>query len=207
MTGRASRDKQRAQTRQDLLDAAGEIFARKGYHAASVDDVAEAAGFTKGAVYSNFASKEDLFFALYEQHVERAVRVGLRLLGSPPEERGVAMANSLSEMGVLERDWHLLEMEFVLFAARNERMRELVAEQRQRTRERVAEIVGVHLRDIGGDDTDAMAIARLIIAALNGLADDELIEGDSHGHLIATLIDMVTTAMTSTGRPAVNVSV
>ena len=206
MTGRASRDKQRAQTRQDLLDAAGEIFARKGYHAASVDDVAEAAGFTKGAVYSNFASKEDLFFALYEQHVERAVRVGLRLLGSPPEERGVAMANSLSEMGVLERDWHLLEMEFVLFAARNERMRELVAEQRQRTRERVAEIVGVHLRDIGGDDTDAMAIARLIIAALNGLADDELIEGDSHGHLIATLIDLVTSAMTSTGRPAVNVS-
>ena len=207
MTGRATRDKQRAQTRQELLKAAGEVFARKGYHAATVDDVAEAAGFTKGAVYSNFASKEALFFALYEQHVERAVRVGLRLLGSPPEDRGVAMANSLTEMGVLEHDWHLLEKEFVLYAARNETMRELVAEQRHRTRQRVAEIVGVHLRDIGGDDTDAMPIARLIIAALNGLADDEVIEGESHGHLIATFIDLMTEAMTSTERSSVNASV
>jgi TetR/AcrR family transcriptional regulator, transcriptional repressor of aconitase len=69
------RDEQRARTRADLLDAAARVFAAQGYHAASVDQVAEAAGYTKGAVYSNFSSKEELFLELLERHLDQAINV------------------------------------------------------------------------------------------------------------------------------------
>src|SRR4029453_14661719 len=60
-------------TREGLVDAAEPLFTTNGFHATSVDAVADAAGYTKGAVYSNFASKEDLFFAVYARRVDRRV--------------------------------------------------------------------------------------------------------------------------------------
>ena len=62
--------RRREMTKEHLLEAAAIVFARDGFHGASLDDIAALAGFTKGAVYSNFASKEDLFFAVYERRVE-----------------------------------------------------------------------------------------------------------------------------------------
>ena len=59
-------DRRRALTRRHLLEAAGVVFARQGFHGATLDEVAATAGFTKGAVYSNFTSKDDLFLALGE---------------------------------------------------------------------------------------------------------------------------------------------
>jgi AcrR family transcriptional regulator len=68
-----TRAERQAQTREDLIDAAEELFTANGFHATSLDAVAIAAGYTKGAVYSNFAAKEDLFFAVYERRVDRRV--------------------------------------------------------------------------------------------------------------------------------------
>ena len=85
MAGRLSRAERRQQTRQELLAAAEACFVTRGFHASSVDQVAERAGYTKGAVYSNFASKEDLFFAVYERRVDQAlteVVPGLRQAGA-----------------------------------------------------------------------------------------------------------------------------
>src|SRR5436189_4660304 len=85
MAVRLSRAERRERTRQDLVSAAEDCFVSRGFHASSVDEVAERAGYTKGAVYSNFASKEDLFFAVYERRVERAlteVVPGLRQAGA-----------------------------------------------------------------------------------------------------------------------------
>jgi AcrR family transcriptional regulator len=73
MAVRLSRAERREQTRQELVSAAEACFVSRGFHASSVDEVAERAGYTKGAVYSNFASKEDLFFAVYEGRVERVL--------------------------------------------------------------------------------------------------------------------------------------
>src|SRR5437762_11255550 len=61
---RPTREERKAQTREELLEAAARVFARKGYRAASVDDVSAEAGYTKGAFYSNFESKEDIFATL-----------------------------------------------------------------------------------------------------------------------------------------------
>ena len=68
-----TRAERREQTRAELIDAAERLFIRQGFHATSVDAVADEAGFTKGAVYSNFSSKEDLFLAVYERRVDRSV--------------------------------------------------------------------------------------------------------------------------------------
>ena len=68
-----TRAERQQRTRDELVDAAERLFSRQGFHATSIDAVAAEAGFTKGAVYSNFASKEDLFFAVYERRVDRRV--------------------------------------------------------------------------------------------------------------------------------------
>jgi AcrR family transcriptional regulator len=87
MAVRMSRAERREQTRQELISAAEACFVTRGFHATSVDQVAERAGYTKGAVYSNFAAKEDLFFAVYQRRVEHAlteVAPGLRQAGPEP---------------------------------------------------------------------------------------------------------------------------
>ena len=66
---RLTREEKKARTRAQLIDAAAAVFARHGYVAASLDEVAEEAGLTKGAVYSNFDSKEDLFQAVIDDRL------------------------------------------------------------------------------------------------------------------------------------------
>ena len=68
-----TRAERQARTREELVEAADRLFTKNGFHATSVDAVADDAGYTKGAVYSNFESKEDLFFAVYERRVDRRV--------------------------------------------------------------------------------------------------------------------------------------
>lgn len=73
MRARLTRAEQQQRTRDELVAAAERRFTAQGFHATSVEQVAADAGFTKGAVYSNFASKEDLFFAVYERRAQRAI--------------------------------------------------------------------------------------------------------------------------------------
>src|SRR3954449_11278667 len=71
---RLTREEKKAQTRERLLDAASTVFARKGFASTSIDEVAEAAGVTKGAVYSNFDSKEDLVRTVLDERLEQRFR-------------------------------------------------------------------------------------------------------------------------------------
>ena len=82
-TARLTRAERREQTRDDLIAAADRLFVEGGFHATSLDQIAAAAGYTKGAVYSNFASKEDLFFAVYERRAEVSQAQMRELLGDP----------------------------------------------------------------------------------------------------------------------------
>jgi AcrR family transcriptional regulator len=115
-------ERRRAMTRQHLLDAAAIVFARSGFHAATLDEIAATAGFTKGAVYSNFKSKDDLFLALVEDRIERQFAVVEEVLDTSPHEA----AELLPRMGDLIRTptfiWDdsmaPLYLEFVLYATR-----------------------------------------------------------------------------------------
>src|SRR5476649_1930069 len=79
-------ERRRAMTRRHLLEAAAIVFARDGFHGATLDDVAATAGFTKGAVYSNFKSKDDLFLALLDDRIERQFAIALEVLDSGSHE-------------------------------------------------------------------------------------------------------------------------
>ena len=79
-----TREDRRNRTRAELIAVAERRFSADGYHATSLDAVADEAGFTKGAVYSNFASKEDLFFAVYERRVERLTAAAGARCRRPP---------------------------------------------------------------------------------------------------------------------------
>src|SRR5712691_9354782 len=76
---RLTRAESRRRTRVHLLEAAVEVFARRGFHGASVEEVAEVAGYTKGAVYSNFTSKDELFLAVLEGRMQAQVELLERL--------------------------------------------------------------------------------------------------------------------------------
>src|SRR6478735_1901890 len=78
---RMSRAEMQLQTRERVIEAADALFVERGFHASSVGDIAAAAGYTKGAVYSNFASKEDVFFAVYDRRAQRGVAVYAMQLG------------------------------------------------------------------------------------------------------------------------------
>jgi AcrR family transcriptional regulator len=110
-----TRAERQAQTREDLIDAAEELFTANGFHATSLDAVAIAAGYTKGAVYSNFSSKEDLFFAVYERRVARHEAHVAELFAEPPDARE-AILRVIVAVGDLRRrrqdGWMAVFLEF-----------------------------------------------------------------------------------------------
>ena len=108
---RLSRDERRAQTRERLLDAAAEVFNRLGYHGASLEAVAEAAGYTKGAVYSNFASKAELFVEVFRDAAKRDLAAvdGAAAQGSCIERLEAAVAaHARRALGRRRLAWALL---------------------------------------------------------------------------------------------------
>lgn len=127
---RLTRAEKQALTRADVLDAAERVFPRRGYHQTSVEEVAEQAGLSIGAVYSNFANKADLFLAVYGRQVERWTEEMERrvLAGATPDER--IRAAGLWWAGMLrdEQAWLLLELEFWAHAVRDRKLRKGFAE-------------------------------------------------------------------------------
>ena len=110
-----TRAERQAQTRTELLDAAERLFASQGFHATSLDAVADAAGYTKGAVYSNWSGKEDLFFAVYERRVDRfEPQLRAALAASPdPQEALLSVAATHRSQQDEERDhWLAVFLEF-----------------------------------------------------------------------------------------------
>ncbi len=121
--GRPSRAERKEMTRQLLLDAAIDVFAEKGYHGASLDDVADAAGFTKGAVYSNFTRKSDLFRALLDREAVRAAEARRQAIEATPLELLPEVAEELARQPGSDPDLEVLLVEFWLAAARDPSLR------------------------------------------------------------------------------------
>ena len=116
-----SRQKQRtAATRRKLLDAAERIFARDGFEAARLEDIATMAGYSRGAFYANFSSKEDIFFALLERWVSGRIKDVTSLLRreATPEARQRALREYYAQIAK-DRRLALLSLEFKLFAIRH----------------------------------------------------------------------------------------
>src|SRR5688500_5885266 len=116
--GRVTR--RRLRTRANLLEAAFSVFAAKGFGHVSIEEVCEAAGYTRGAFYSNFAGLDELFFALYTERAELiAEQVAGALAQDGPGLDVPAAVDRVTEVLLLDRDWLLVKTDFLVHAARD----------------------------------------------------------------------------------------
>ncbi len=192
---RLTRDEQKAQTRARLLEAAGKVFARRGYHDASVEEVAEEAGFSKGAVYSNFTSKEDLFVALLEQRCRRSLvelEAALnqeRLTPARLRQLGDAQSVQMQEDG----QWTLLFIEFWAHSVRDPRLRPRFAAIWHEARTGLAGLIARHAEEAGvALPVPPAQLASAAMALTNGfglqlLADPDRAGAESLGNALALL--------------------
>jgi AcrR family transcriptional regulator len=115
-------------TRRKLLASARRIFAREGFEAARIQDIAAHAGHTRGAFYANFESKESLFLALLEQQVsEHLSRLTARLQSCKSDLEKIAAIRAYYLERASDRQWSFLMLEFKLFAVRHPRIRARLA--------------------------------------------------------------------------------
>lgn len=141
---RLTPERRREMTREALVEAAADVFARRGFHAASLDEIAESAGFTRGAIYSNFGSKEELMIAVLDEFTSRQLRdFGQAiddLTHGTDEERSAAAAAVWSHT---RRDMNitLLSLEMRLYALRTPAFRKRLAEAERRQQGRIAEFI------------------------------------------------------------------
>lgn len=180
-----TQDQRRAETRARLIDAAADLFARKGFHAVSAEAVADAADRTTGALYNHFGGKEGLLLALLEVWKEQAA--GELLAGFEEvtglDERLAAMFGALTgEDGDRGGSWLLLEMELWLHGARDPAIGEPLARRYADVRARLAEgladwaeTAGVPLRR-PPEQTAAAVLGMLIGCAVQHRLDPPAVE-------------------------------
>lgn len=202
--------KRRPRTRAALLRAALETFAEHGFHAVSIEQICERAGFTRGAYYSNFASKEELFLALFDEHGERVVRRLAEAIDAlAPEECTLEwFAELVARIEPDERDWYLVSMEFTLHAIRDPRAAWVLARHEARLRAELARGLELVVHRAGRELTmDADRLTRLIVALREGglaqsyVEPDEFPPGSLERGFLAPLLKSATRPVTHPTRP------
>ena len=193
---RLRRDERRQLTRAQLLDAAERVFAREGLRGASVAAIAEEAGYSHGAIYSNFDGKEDLFLVLVEERIDarlaRVYQAADTALshGSEPLEAARRFVAMLQQ----ERDAVLLLVDFWNQAVRDQAAAAKFAERHTRLRALIGRMVDGIARDLGTElarPRDQVATALIALAngfAIEWLADPEAAPDELFAHAIAALL-------------------
>jgi AcrR family transcriptional regulator len=173
-------ERRRAMTRQHLLEAAGVVFARHGFHGATLDEVASTAGFTKGAVYSNFKSKDDLFLALLDDRVTRQLALVSDALEGGPDEPVAQFPRIRDLLGAdmfWDDDFATLYLEFVLYARRHPEAQAKLAASAQRSRALVRQLIDEEYATLGAPPAyDTEHLAEISLALFGGLRVDRLVD-------------------------------
>lgn len=177
------RDEQKAITRRRLLDSAEAVFARSGFHGASVEEIAREAGATTGALYSNFAGKEDLFLALFEERIAADVGDYSQIVAQGTTIEAQARGAADRWMAILrERPAYFpLLIEFWAYAIREPRLRERLAERFATLRSASARLAleGAERQGYSPDAEAGELVGMLINALGNGLALEKLANPDA----------------------------
>jgi AcrR family transcriptional regulator len=192
-----SRRPKRDVVRRRLLDAALEVFAQRGFDTATLDEVAAAAGLSKGAIYSNFTSKDDLFFAMMTDQVSiRVESVRTAMATDAPDDKppdlqhiGRLLTTAFAE----QREWRLVFLDFWSRALRDDEVRVRFVAHRRAIRDAIADGVQ-HILD-GNQPPGEFTIddvVTVVLALSNGLAIEHSIEptsvnDDLFGRVIAQL--------------------
>ncbi len=189
-----TRKERQAHTRARLMDSAAAVAVRRGIEGASLDEVAQSAGFTKGAVYANFSSKEELFLAMLETHFDARLAELDRILSTEadPDEQAREAAEGLMRMLAAEPEWHRLFFEFAVHAVRNEGFRVQLVARYGALRERLADLLARRVERLGIEPvTPPDRVAAMAFAMANGMALERLLEPEAvpeslFGEMMAT---------------------
>jgi AcrR family transcriptional regulator len=168
--------------RAALLEAAAEVFARRGYRDARLDEIAERAGYSKGAIYFHFSGKDDLFFALLEERIDRPLREAIKLLElAPPGDDMAAEANRrFVELVHGQRELVLLDQEYRSQALRDSRLRARYLKREAKLRAALAKGLQARLEHLGAPPIAAPEhLATALLSLVSGLAQQWLIEPDA----------------------------
>ncbi|MCA5891957.1 TetR/AcrR family transcriptional regulator [Isoptericola sp. NEAU-Y5] len=197
----------RERTRGRLLDAAFDVFARHGVQAASIEAVCEAAGFTRGAFYSNFASKEELFLALTERETRAqltaleaaAVNLGPDPVGADAPIRDAVRCVLAAVMPdpAAKQSWSVMALEFELMALRDPQVATRYSAQQRRLRNELVDTLDRLMKDLGlrfaVGSHDAVD---LLLGAFEAGQRTALLTGSDDARpstLIETLVDLLVT--------------
>jgi AcrR family transcriptional regulator len=186
---RLTREQGRKRTRDALISAATGTFARDGYAGASVDAIAAQAGYTVGALYSNFATKQELFLAVFERHCagELAVLRHLAEQATSADELLGAVTARFATLDEQEREWWQLSAELWLYAQRHPEAAARMAAIQAETRQVIARALS------SGEHPLSDELAAVIHALWTGfmhyrLTNPEAVSADAFGRAVGRLL-------------------
>jgi len=205
MAARQTRKEKQAATRSLLMKAAAKVCAKRGLQRTSIDEVAEEAGYTKGAFYSNFASKEELFLAMLDERFEQRVRDIDAAIGSTddPEAAARRAGDDFTRFLAADPEWQRLFFEFAAHAARNPEFREELVTRYRTLRSRIAELLRTRAEELGFEPPIPFdQIALMLFAMGNGFAMERLLEpdvvpDDLHGSMMSFFLAGLQASMPS----------
>jgi AcrR family transcriptional regulator len=191
-----TQERRRERTRNLLLDAAKEVFAQRGFEGASLEEIAEAAGYTRGAIYKHFSGKEELFLAVNKRYNEGFLQgFADNIDPSVPLEQ--------LDLASIAKQWHAMQysdphdfalgFEFNLFVLRHPESREVVAQQRLELARMIAQFIEEQAERIGQTlRMPSLIVARLVLACSDGLQLATFLDA-GEGDLYEPFLEMLLT--------------
>jgi AcrR family transcriptional regulator len=171
----------RDETRDKLFEAAARVFEEQGINGASIEAVAASAGFSRGAFYSNFESKDELIIAMLEDHVAQSIRRCLELLAKHKDP-----ADFIDAFRTMDRTRQdplgrspLLHMEMILFVARAEKRRPELAKRLRARKQMITEIVETTAKNSGRNFPNPEWVGAILLALEDGFRLHRLIDPDT----------------------------
>ncbi|WP_405912175.1 TetR/AcrR family transcriptional regulator [Streptomyces sp. NBC_00963] len=190
---RLTRAETKARTRALLLEAAAQVFARKGFAGASVDDIAESAGFSTGALYSNFAGKDELFVELLSNRSGSRLAEAAAIVSDQSgsvEDAQALLSRLLVDVAGEDMDLAPLQAEFWLYAIRRPEFQERMASQFRANRDALTTVLADRAKDRGqSGDVPFDGVATVVMALFQGLVqlrrmDPELVPENLYGDAV-----------------------
>jgi AcrR family transcriptional regulator len=199
MATRLRQSEKRARTREEILAAARKVFGRRGYHGASLEEIAEQAGYSTGALYYNFAGKGALFLALLDERIEERIaeinRAFAELAASPAKTAAQAeeAARHATRTFTESTEWRLLTFEYIAVAARDPKLKRQVKKRFERVRDALTALIDRRSAELGLElPLQSAELATAINALGNGLALDAVLglnpRQDLYGDVVAGLL-------------------
>jgi AcrR family transcriptional regulator len=197
---RLTRAEQFERNRGLVLAAARRVFLARGYHGATLEQIADEAGFSKGVVYSQFESKADLFLALLEARISERAAENARLAESVPDGDLLALIDQLTRGDQATPGWQLLVIEFRVHAARDAELSRRYSAAHARTVDGVADVLATVLARAGQTVVAPRRLAQLALALSVGTALEQAADPDALGG--GRVAEQIAQALELSARPS-----